>query len=559
MKKLLHLLSLCILAINLAYGADVSIEVNPPEVVKGEPFSVLFSITSKEGSDPDISFSPLGVEVISRNQTGVSTRTTYINGKLSVERKVTVEYEMISNALSYAYLRDIKVEIGGKVLKHPTKQIRVRSQPRQNLSIFTQAVIDKDELFVNQSLLVRYYLYNKVPISSYDIKKFPQLNKFLKRYHQERTSPERVEYNGEIYTRRVIYTAQVYAEKPGKYKIDPITLYVQYPYRQQDPFSNLGMGMGFRSMRNKTVRSKTIQVEAKSLPTENVPPHFTGLVGKHEFKLKVNKSKFLVNEPVEVKFSVKGPGALELFEAPKVLSHPSLEEFETNSDLKVESNFFATKTFDMTYLGRESLEIKASNVPLSYFDPEQMKFVTVNLKLDGVKIIGEAINLSSKTQKDIKEPKPTDNNEVREPVVDNSDAILLPVYKMINTYKYQAKNINLILFIIVIFIAFLKFKSLLGKRVYQEVSPVKIIKKQGVTYSTLHGLISLLDEGDSKDMISIVNDSKLSQGAKNYFIKLVMEREKEFKANTDLPSKSINKKYLSEFEKLIRSKNEDLS
>lgn len=559
MEKILVLLSFFILNICTSFAADLSVEVNPPDVIKGEAFTVTFSITSEDGDDPDISFNPLGVEVISRNQTGVSTRTTYINGKLSVERKITVEYEMVSNALSYGYLRDIKVEVAGKVLKHPTVRIQVLSQPRQNPAIFALAVIDKSELFVKESLLVRYYLYNKVPISSYDIKKFPQLNKFLKRYHQERTNPERVEYKGEIYTRRIIYTAQVFAEKSGKYKIDPITLYVQYPYRQQDPFSNLGLGMGFRSMRNKTVRSNLIEIEAKELPSENVPSHFTGLVGKHEFKLKLNKSKFLVNEPVEVKFAVKGTGALEIFEAPKLLSNSSLEEFESNSDLKIDENFQGTKTFDMTYLGREAMEIKGGIIPLSYFDPEQMKFVTVNLQMDAIKIYGEAVSRSSNSPSETKKEEAPSKTSSPATVIEKPNELFLPIYRVINTYRYQSRNINIVLLVVIFIFGLYKLKDYVGGRSYAEVSPIRAIKKEGVTYSNLHGLISLLNNDKNQDMLTTINESNLSKNAKDYFIKLVLDREAEFKQGASVPEITVNKKYLSEFEKLIRNKNENIS
>lgn len=553
MKNLVFLFTLLIST--FSFAGEIAIEINPPEAIKGEPFNVTFSITSEDGSDPDISFNPLGVEVISRNQTGVSTRTTYINGKLSVERKITVEYEMVSNALSYAYLRDIQVVIGGKTLKHPTKTIRVLSQPRQNLDIFALAVVDKSELFVNQSLLVRYYLYNKIPISSYDIKKFPQLNKFLKRFHQERVNAERVEYRGEIYTRRVIYTAQVYAEKAGKYKIDPITLFVQYPYRRSDPFGSLGMGLSLRSMRNKTVRSKLIEIEAKSLPTEGVPPHFTGLVGKHDFKLKLNKSKFLVNEPVEVKFSVTGPGALEIFDAPKLLSHPSLEAFESNSDLKVEENFIASKSFDMTYLGRESLEIEAEKIPLSYFDPKLMKFVTVELSIEGVKVIGEAITRSGENKTEVKPEQKVEPSVTVLPTVDNQK-VLIPIYKLVNTYRYQSTKINAILIAVIFLLIGFKLKTYWSERSYIDISPVDVIKKQGVTYSNLHGLITLLDQGQGQNMVELIESSPLSKKAKAYFVKLIVERENEYKSGVKLKKKAINKKYLSEFVKVIKSKNE---
>jgi hypothetical protein len=556
MKKLLVFI-IFIISIT-AQAMDVEIKVSPNEPVAGDPFNVTFVISSDEGSDPAISFDPMNVEVLSRDQTGVSTRTTYINGKLSVERNVSITYEMVSNSPGSAYLRQIKIELAGETKRLPTKRISILRQARRSKDIFAMAVVDKNEVYVNESLLVRYYLYNKVPVTSYDIKKFPKLGKFLKRYHQERTSPERVQYKGEIYTRRIIYTAQVFAEKPGQYKIDPITLLIQYPDRNKDPFSNLGLGMGFRSMRKKTVRSKAIKIDAKMLPVDNVPPHFTGLVGKHDFQMKINKAKYLVNEPVEIKFTVKGPGALELFESPKILNDSNLEEFETNSDLKIDQNFIGTKTFDMTYLGRGPVNITGGQIPMSYFDPVSEKFVTVNLDFNGITVVGSpAKKVIDQKPEATKVTEPTKSKEVIKEV--EKLPTFIPIYKLTNTYIYKSKHINLILFgVLLVLIGFKTWKYMSNKS-YVAPTPIAIIKRDGVSYSNLYSLISLINNSRDKDMLEIVKDSNLSNKAKNYFMKLIEECEREFKSNENHSNRKINKKYLSEFEKLIKSKYESIS
>ena len=141
--------------------------------------------------------------------------------------------------------------------------------------------------------------------------------------------PERVSHEGKLYTRRVLYTAQLYAQSPGVYKIDPITLGVSYNARSRNSLNNFGFGFNLGRLKTKSLRSKVVEVTVKALPIDGVPPSFTGLVGKHEFSLKVNKNKFITNEPIEVSLAVRGEGALELLEAPPILSSPSIEEFES--------------------------------------------------------------------------------------------------------------------------------------------------------------------------------------------------------------------------------------
>ena len=81
---------------------------------------------------------------------------------------------------------------------------------------------------------------------------------------------------------------------------------------------NSGFGFGNQRFKNKDLSSPMVEIEVLPLPTEGVPSSFTGLVGEHEFNLSVPKTKYLVNEPIEIKLEVKGKGALENLDAPAI-------------------------------------------------------------------------------------------------------------------------------------------------------------------------------------------------------------------------------------------------
>jgi len=294
-----YILLLLLFISSIAYGDEVQISYEPKDPVLGESLNVTFQVITKDGTDPVITFNPQGLEVQSKQETGVSTKTTYMNGRLTVERSISIVYEMIPNRVGSVYLTDINVDINGKTLKHKTIRMNVLRQARRAKDIMAVAVVDKDSAFVGESILVRYYLYNKISVTSTDIKKFPKLDKFLKRFHQEQMRAERIQVGNDIYTRRIIYTAQLFAEKPGVYKIDPITLNVQYSERSSR-YNSFGFGM--QKQKSRTISSKPIEMTIKQLPLDNIPPDFTGLVGKHDFKLSLNKNKFVVNEPIEIKF-----------------------------------------------------------------------------------------------------------------------------------------------------------------------------------------------------------------------------------------------------------------
>ncbi|MEX1098965.1 MAG: BatD family protein, partial [Bacteriovoracaceae bacterium] len=422
------------------FADSVRVEVRPKEPLVNENFRVLFEITTDEGTDPIIHFDPLGLDVVSKNETGIRTRTTYINGRLATERSLTVVYEMVATRPGSAFLRNINVELNGKKLTHETLRIGILRVPREARNIMVRAHVDKEEVFVGESILARYYLYNKVPVTSTDIKKFPKLNKFLKRYHQEKMSAERVQMNGEIYTRRVIYTAQLFPTEAGEYRIDPITLGVQYSNRGSNPFNTFGFGSRSGQARKMTVSSGPIQIKVKALPAQGVPPSFTGLVGKHDFKLELNKNKFVVNEPIELKLVVKGPGALELYDAPKLFDEPDIEEFESNADLEVREDFSATKTFLYTYLGRDGMELEDKKIPFSYFDPDALQFKTEYLSIGKIIIAGQG---GSSKNASVDEPLKTEQTPAAPASPSFEQKKLFePIYRAANTYIYNASYIT---------------------------------------------------------------------------------------------------------------------
>ncbi|MBC77369.1 MAG: hypothetical protein CME64_15295 [Halobacteriovoraceae bacterium] len=535
MTKFLMIALFCVANV---FADSLEINIDPREPLVNENFRVQFEIKTQQGTDPVISFDPLNVDVISRQETGIKTRTTYINGQLSTERSVTVEYEMVAKRAGSAFLRDINVEIGGQKLKHRTLRINVLRTPKKARNILVKAEVSKEEAFVGESIIVRYYLYNKVPVSSTDIKKFPKLDKFLKRYHQEKMTAQRATVDGEIYTRRVIYTAQLYGTEPGTYKVDPITLGVQYSTRGNNPFNTFGFGSRLGGLRKMTMSSKPVVIKIKALPKNNVPSSFTGLVGEHQFNLELSKNKFVVNEPIELKLRVSGPGALELFEAPKIFTSSVIEEFEKNGDLKVAADFSATKTVLYTYLGREPVTIENKTIPFTYFDPESLSFKTKNVDLGKVLVAGGISNrpLSVTGEQD----RNQNSGSSQSGNVTESTEVLEPVFRLSNTYTYNAVKIAFALAIIIIVSLMWNFRDSIMSLTRSKNDPLSVLIKEGADYSRLHQVVHALGHGP--DMETIINNSSLMNSSKKELIEVAKKCEKEFQANGKAKSFKISKK-----------------
>jgi hypothetical protein len=552
-------LILLLFSLNLM-AAKLDVRTESSELVVGDSFNVYFSIQSDENEEPNISFDPVGLEVLTRSQSGVSTRTTYINGRVSRTREITYTYELVANKTGTARLRNITVDIGGEILTHPDLRMRVKKTASGLQKFFAMAVPSKTEVFKGEPIIIRYYLYKRIRTTTFDIKKYPKLKGFLKRFMQEPPREERVKHNGQIYIRTVLYTAQLFPEKVGDILIDPIKLKVHFSESSRhDPFGGMGLGLGlsYGKMKSRTVSSERIKIKVKPIPAANVPPHFTGLVGKHSFQFQMTKNKYLINEPVEAKLIVSGPGELENFEAPKIFNFPGLEEFEINGDLKINPNFSAIKEFNYTYLARSAFSSEAKKIPLSYFDPVKLSFETVYLDFPSIEVSGTVLAGANEPKKKAGKNQEIPNREVVEAPL----GVVSPVFMLneaVNDYAAFANNILGGLILLILFFWLIRSFSFKADTSELDIYWDKI-KDGQLNYSNLYQLLHRLKSDANQDIYQAIEESELETKEKNYFISLLKRCDAaQFKDGKNFKEK-VDKAYFKSLLKRLKNGNHRLT
>lgn len=504
----------------LTHASEVKVEIHPPRPVVGEVFQVFFKIqfTDEEG-EPVINFSPYGIEVVDKANQGFSTRTIYANGKLTVTREATVVYDMVANKAGPVHLRDINVQFAGKTLKHSMLSFNVLKEAEVLADIFVMADITKKDVYVGEGIVARYYLYAKVSVNNIDIKKYPKLNNFLKRFLQERESSEYVSVDGQRYMRTLIYAAKLFPEKPGELRIDPLQLTATYsPVMSNDPFSRFGLS---RNVKNKTISSESVKIDVKPLPTP-APENFIGLVGKHDFQIQFGQSRLIVNEPLEIKLTIAGGGALENLEAPEILKDAGLEEFESNGDLKISNADLATKIFDYTFLAKQNVRIPTRSLVLSYFDPNSEKYVPVTLNVPEIVVAGGSAN--SETKPEVQEVKSDDKKtQNTSQISQKSKDLADPIFKTKNSWLSLSRFLNSILAVIalVMIIGFSIKANVFKKISFRSVAIPKEFKRGQFNLGDLTHWFSPIIQATGKSPLAIVKEADLSQECKSYFINLL--------------------------------------
>lgn len=533
MKKIL-LIALSLFS-TLAFAENsVQVKVDPANPIAGENFNLIFEINTNFEGKPYISFDPGGLNVLGREERGVSISTTIINGRFSTKRTIKYAYELVSSRAGRFSIRNIEVELGGQKIKARGVSVNVVKEAPKARNIFVLADVSKTDVYIGEGIDVRYYFYYKIPVGGTEIKEFPKLNKFIKRFHMTNERVETVQYSGEIYKRVLKYSARVYPEKTGNAYIDSLRLKVQYSDGfRNSPFGSFGLQM--RKYRTRSISSKRVKINVKPLPSENVPSSFTGLVGKHDFKVEVNRVKHLVNEPIELKLTVTGPGALENMDAPIIYSHPELEKFDTKTEMNEINKKSGSKTFEYTYLARNELQIADYKKELSYFDPSSNRYETIEVNVPGVTVGGGSASNQGVLVNSTKQGSKDVNNspQRKEPTVVQR-GLVAPFFKQTLESKMGGfvRILNylfaliLIGFVISIVLEYLKESS--GDDDFAKLC--KKIKKNGISYSNLFDLMEKLREvvpdGDKKAISELVASTSADEETKNYFKYIVEESEK---------------------------------
>jgi hypothetical protein len=534
--KLISFLTLLLLS--TVTLAELTVRVSPESPVKEESFNVVFEIVTDSDDEPMVSFDPVGVEVLGRSKE-VSLSTSIINGRFSSTRKIRMIYEMVSESARTARIRDIKVELGNKTLTHEPVRINILTRKKTPRNIFLQAEISKENVYLGEGIDVRYYLYSRVPVVQTEFKSFPKLNGFIKRFHKVNDKEEAVEYEGAVYRKSLKYSARIYPEKVGKLYIDPLRLNIQYAGSSGNPFGSFGMA--FNRFRSKGVSSKKVEIQVLPLPSENVPPHFTGLVGEHEFRLISNKQKYVVNEAIEAKMEVIGPGALEKMEAPILYKNDALEQFDTKSEFFEVGLSSGRKVFDYTYLARADVNLAQKELKLAYFDPNDGTYKEKLVIVPELQIGGGASALPAQGTVGTEEIAAVESQETTQKAAPTTKSVA-PLFE--SSYRgipisWPRLALMGLFLVLLIQLMELIIKNLKKNRADENLDKeILELKKNGLTYNRLLKLVyHLRKEGVESSARKLIESSGLSKKDKDYFLEML-----DLLGQKDFATTSKNKK-----------------
>jgi hypothetical protein len=269
----------------------------------------------------------------------------------------------------------------------------------------------------------------------------------------------------------------------------------------------------------------------------------------------MRREKYLVNEPIEVKLEVAGPGALENLSPPTILQSQSLENFDTESEFEEIDKQMARKTFEYTYLARAPLSMDERSIDFFYFDPTVKEYKSEKVRIAGVTVSGGGVDLFSSNTKEIENAESLGGNGIKS----SHNRMLMAPYWSTSGLSTMLQNpfyfinifIGALLFGCCIFLGLQYIKDI---RVHDDLERYVLeMKRHGITYRNVFNLFDsyrLADGVDGKRFEDIINELEISEAEKKYFRSLLMQAEKEsFKDSKEVLNLKFNKRY---FDNLVK-------
>lgn len=141
----------------------------------------------------------------------------------------------------------------------------------------------------------------------------------------------------------------------------------------------MSQGIVFGELKPMKLASPTQPITVLPLPKENVPPSFNGAVGSFEMNATAAPTNLLSGDPISVKITLFGRGALDNVELPPQQAWRDFKLYPPNTRLEHADSLAmnSIKTFDQIVTANHALVRALPPIEFSFFDPEAKKYRTI--------------------------------------------------------------------------------------------------------------------------------------------------------------------------------------
>ncbi len=361
---------------------------------------------------------------------GHSQELSIVNGR-STSRSV-YSYTLMANSVGTKTIGPFSIVINGKAYKVAPVKVDVtqgggasassqyqwnqapvsapssRALPTTNVGdqdIFVKAWLDKDEVFINEPVMLTYTLFTRLSATYKGFEKEPTTTGFWVEDFPPEKTIRRTEkmLNGQRYVVADVRKLALFPTQQGIFTVDPGTLEASVELRSEDSFDSFfsnnifgGRRYGFpgsftTQVVPKTLRADTVKITAKALPESGRPKSFSGAVGQYDMEMNVDKTEVEVGDPVTLKVRVWGQGNINTLQTPPL---PKMDDFKvydssSSTDLSKERLIVeGEKITETVIVPKKPGTYQIPALRFSYFDTKEGSFKEIETSSQTLKVTG---------------------------------------------------------------------------------------------------------------------------------------------------------------------------
>lgn len=408
--------------------ARLSFDLSPPQVGPNEVSYVEVELTLTEQPDsvqePTLT-APKGVRsrLTSRSQ---SQMTRIINGKMSVELKLSFQFE-VSAASPGKYAISAQTVVNAKKVRAPgSKVLTVTAQGKKSpvtksgeAVMLVPHISPESELYVGQLAMYDLELWSR----SRDVPSSVQRPKFQDFITEDFDAPRRrmINYQGYNYDVQSIYHRAIFPQKAGELEIAGIEL-------ELTPSAFGSLFGRTRSRRPYRVRGPDTKIKVLALPSKGRPKNFVeSHVGTFSLRTEVDRSDLKQGDAFTLTIEVSGEGNLRLIDPgplPEVAGLRSYDPKREDPQYQIEGQS-VTGVVRWSYLliASQAGTVQLPAMEMSYFDPFKKRYLKTKsspITLD-IKDADGKVPTQVAAQADDSNPAPSDPDTSTEPKVDSAE------------------------------------------------------------------------------------------------------------------------------------------
>lgn len=399
---------MCIVALLAAVASwassPVSFEASAPLLVAaGENFRIEFTVNAEPERNSFEAPTFEGFLLVAGPVTSRGSNMYIVNGSMEKTEYHTYTYVLQGTAKGKYTIGSAAIAVEGKSYRTQPVTIEVvdeegSQQPQGGAAasgarsadksigandLLMRLTVNKTDVFKGEPVVAALKLYKRVSLLGSEGAKFPSFNGFwTQELDSENNMWQRETYDGRIYETLVVREYLLYPQQTGKLRIDPaeMTVVAQIVVpgssRGFDPFFDQPDVMEVR----RKLTTAPVEINVKELPA-GAPSSFSGAVGRFTMEATPPASNFTANSAATYTVKISGTGNLPFVQAP-TLSLPSsfeLYDVKTTESLKNSlQGISGYRQFEYPFIARAEGEYDIPAVEFSYFDPAQLKYVTLS-------------------------------------------------------------------------------------------------------------------------------------------------------------------------------------